>query len=284
MTMFKNLVSVHELEKLIDASACSVVDCRFDLMQPDKGRNDYAAGHIPGAVYADLDRDLASEITDDSGRHPLPASAEFQSLLTGWGIEKGRQMVVYDYANGATAARLWWMMRWVGHENVAVLDGGISAWRQADLKLSSEVPKLDPIEFDVQPDASMVATTGEILAAIQARQAPCLVDARDRPRFEGKTEPIDTVAGHVPGAVNLPFLETVLADGSWLDLPALSAIWQQALGDGPEAPVIAMCGSGVTACHVLLTAHLLDLTPPRLYVGSWSEWIRDDSRPIATGN
>ncbi len=284
MTTFRNLIDAHELEKLIDASACRVVDCRFDLMQPEKGRSDYLTGHIPGAVYADLDRDLASEITEESGRHPLPTLPDFQRLLTGWGIENDTQVVVYDYANGATAARLWWMLRWVGHDKVAVLDGGIAAWERAGLKLSTEIPAFDPVEFNLRPDHGMIATTAEIFDATQSQQPQILLDARDRPRFDGKTEPIDTVAGHVPGAVNLPFLETIRADGTWLPLPELADLWRAALGGCPEAPAIVMCGSGVTACHILLTAHLLELTPPRLYVGSWSEWIRDTSRPIATSN
>lgn len=284
MTTFMNLVSVDELAELIEASACRVVDCRFDLMQPDKGRNDYAAGHIPGAVYADLDRDLASEITEHSGRHPLPDIPVFQALLSSWGIKKDSQLVVYDDANGATAARLWWMMRWVGHENVAVLDGGVSAWQAAGRSLSIEIPEPEPIVFNVRPNVDMIATTDEILDAIRSQQAQCLIDARARPRFEGKTEPIDTVAGHIPGAANLPFLETVRADGAWFGLPELSRVWLEALGNHSEGPVIAMCGSGVTACHIILTAHLLELTPPRLYVGSWSEWIRDESRPVVTSN
>ncbi|MGI9206210.1 MAG: sulfurtransferase [Woeseiaceae bacterium] len=284
MDTYKNLVSVGELEKLIDRSACRIVDCRFDLMQPDKGRDDYAEAHIPGAVYAHLDRDLASEITSDSGRHPLPTPADFNRLLTSWGIEEGCQVVVYDYANGATAARLWWMMRWIGHDNVAVLNGGIQAWQQAGLSLSSEVPELEPVPFAMQPNSAMIATTAEIAGEIDSELSTVLIDARDRARFQGTTEPIDTVAGHIPGAVNLPFPETINADGTWLSLPELSELWQETIGEGAAAPVVAMCGSGVTACHLLLTAHLLDLTPPRLYVGSWSEWIRAADRPIASGS
>ncbi|MGI9262522.1 MAG: sulfurtransferase [Woeseiaceae bacterium] len=284
MNTYRNLVSVQGLNKLIDASACRVIDCRFDLMQPDKGRNDYAEAHVPGALYADLDRDLASEITADSGRHPLPLVERFQDLVTRWGIEEGSQVVVYDQANGATAARLWWMMRWVGHDNVAVLDGGLSAWQRDGMQLSSEVPQLEPVAFNADPDPSMMATTAELLDELNSEHKFAVVDARDRPRFRGEIEPIDSVAGHVPGAVNLPFLETIDADGRWLSLPELSSLWREALGDCAEGPVIAMCGSGVTACHLLLTAHLLDLRPPRLYVGSWSEWIRDESRPIATGS
>lgn len=284
MATYRDLVSVRELEEMIHRSNCRIVDCRFDLLQPDKGRKDYGMAHIPGAIYADLDRDLASQITADSGRHPLPRAADFQALLTSWGIEKGGQMVVYDHANGATAARLWWMMRWMGHDNVAVLDGGLQAWQQAGLPLSNEVPQVTPIPFDGQPNSSMIATTADIADSLDSDNALILVDARDRARFQGATEPIDTVAGHIPGARNLPFLETTTADGFWLSRPELSERWEEALGEHAKAPVVAMCGSGVTACHLLLTAHLLDLRPPQLYVGSWSEWIRDSSRPIATGS
>ncbi len=284
MTTYRDLVSVHELKAMIERSACRVIDCRFDLMQPDKGRKDYGKAHIPGAVYADLDRDLASEITADSGRHPLPSPADFQALLTRWGIEKGGQVVVYDHANGATASRLWWMMRWVGHDSVAVLDGGLLAWQAAGQKLTNEIPQIEPKPFDAHPNSSMIATTADIVDSLNSENALLLVDARDRVRFQGVSEPIDAVAGHVPGAVNLPFLETTDDDGFWLSRPELSKRWQEALGEHAAAPVVAMCGSGVTACHLLLTAHLLGLEPPRLYVGSWSEWIRDTTRPISTGS
>jgi thiosulfate/3-mercaptopyruvate sulfurtransferase len=281
MTSYDHLIEVADLKDSIGSADCRVIDCRFDLMQPEKGRTEYLAGHIPGALYADLDRDLAGPVTEDSGRHPLPGVADFKATLERWGIGNETQVVVYDYASGGLAARLWWMLRWVGHTQVAVLNGGLKAWCKNDGELATEVPEFPDSDFTEVPDLGRVTTTEEISSSITTAGDPHLVDARDRPRFDGQTEPIDTVAGHVPGAVNFPFSEAVNADGTWKSAEELHRMWIEVLGSETPAPFSVMCGSGVTACHLVLAARLAGLDEPRVYVGSWSEWIRDRSRPIA---
>lgn len=279
---YQNLIEVDALKRLIDASECRVIDCRFHLTDPQKGRLEYESQHIPGAVYADLDKDLAGPVTPSSGRHPLPAESALQALLDRWGIEKESQIVVYDHSNGAVAARLWWLMRWANHENIAVLNGGIAAWVRAGYALSDQIPNITAGRYPLKTDPDMVATTADIHGRMQRPQPIRLIDARDPKRFSGEVEPIDAVAGHVPGATNLPFLATVNSDGTWKSREELRRLCQETLENRIESPAVTMCGSGVTACHLLVTAHLLGLSLPKLYVGSWSEWIRDDARPIAT--
>ena len=281
MTSYDKLIDVADLKNLAGSAECRVVDCRFDLLQPEKGRTEYLAGHIPGALHADLDRDLAGPVTDDTGRHPLPDVTEFKSTLECWGIDNDTQVVVYDYANGGLAARLWWMLRWLGHSRVAVLNGGLKAWCADDGDLETEVPEFPESSFTALPDGERVITTDEIISTIAGDGEPHLVDARDRPRFDGKMEPIDTVAGHIPGAVNFPFSEAVNADGTWKSPEELRRLWIEVLGSDNPPPFSVMCGSGVTACHLVLAARLAGLEEPRVYVGSWSEWIRDESRSIA---
>lgn len=283
MRMFTDLISVAETKSLTESSGCRLVDCRFNLLQPDRGRQEYLSGHLPGAVYAHLDDDLASPITESSGRHPLPEAESFARTLGRWGIDNDTQVVAYDHANGSVAARLWWMLRWLGHDKVAVLDGGFAAWTGANESLEDEVPEYAPSEFLAEPDASLIATTEEIATAINTGEILNLIDARDAARFDGEMEPIDTVAGHVPGALNLPFLSGVHPDGVWRSVEHLRHTWDELLSGRPDRPVIAMCGSGVTACHLVISARLSGRPEPRLYVGSWSEWIKDGRRPIATG-
>jgi len=283
MNTYKNLLSASELKTLLEKDRCCVVDCRFDLMQPSKGQADYLQSHIEGAVYAHLDHDLAAPISAESGRHPLPSMHAFQELLNSWGVGSDTQVVVYDYSNGATAARLWWMLRWVGHTNVAVLDGGYAAWLAANNPVDNVIPSIKPVAREFSANMAMVITADEILAA-QSSGTVTLVDARDKTRFDGISEPIDTKAGHVPGALNLPFPETLQSDGRWKPVEELRAIWTDAIRVQEGRPLATMCGSGVTACHLILTAELLGKPLPRLYVGSWSEWIRDSSRAIATSD
>lgn len=284
MTLSGDLIGTEELEQLADDSAVRIVDTRFDLFEPSKGREDYLAGHIPGAVYADLDRDLSSEITPNSGRHPLPDPETFRATVERWGISDDTPVVVYDGGNGAVAVRLWWMLKmWFGHPQVAVLDGGFAAWNDADGVSETAVPEYVSGTFSRSPDISVVATTNEIVDSIESARSLNLVDAREAPRFLGEVEPIDTVAGRIPGARNMPLSGNVNADGTWRSTAELAAAWEPfRSADGDELPVV-MCGSGVTACHLALSAHLTGMPVPRLYVGSWSEWIRDPDRPVATG-
>jgi thiosulfate/3-mercaptopyruvate sulfurtransferase len=282
MKSFCQVIEVAEFKGIAGSTDCRVIDCRFDLMQPEKGRSEYLAGHIPGAVYADLDQDLAGPVTEDSGRHPLPDADVFRGTLEHWGIGPGTQVVVYDYAGGALAARLWWLLRWFGHSRVAVLNGGLRGWLASDGQMETEMPQYPESTLPASPDAGRVLTTGEICATLNEGKELNLVDARDRPRFVGQTEPIDAVAGHVPGASNFPFSENINADGTWKSPQELRRLWAGVLGSDPPPPFAVMCGSGVTACHLVLSAVRAGLAEPRVYIGSWSEWIRDASRPVAS--
>ena len=282
MGNYEKLIEVSELQELIGEAGCRVVDCRFDLMQPDKGHEEYLAGHIPGAVFADLDKDLAGPVTETTGRHPLPDIEVFTATLQGFGIDADTQVVAYDYASGALASRLWWMLRWFGHNRVAVLNGGIKAWLAAGGLLETDVPVYSATVLVASPDDGLVASTDEIAAAVSEGRDLNLVDARDAPRFAGEREPIDAVAGHIPGALNLPFSAGIHEDGTWKSPQEIRSLWAGLFGTDTPPPFTVMCGSGVTACHLALSAEIAGLEPPRVYVGSWSEWIRDPSRPVAT--
>lgn len=285
MTYSGDLVDATELGDLLAAGNCRAVDCRHSLFDADKGRADYQEGHIPGAVHADMDVDLASEITAESGRHPLPDFDAFRTRLENWGIDNDTHVVCYDYANGALAVRLWWMLKyWLGHERVSVLNGGITAWQAAGGDLQTEISRYPGGKFVATPDLSYVTTTAEIAAVVAAGDLPAIADARDETRFRGENEPIDAVAGHIPGAKNLPLGRSLDADGLWRDVPDLAEMWQEFMAGSSTESLTVMCGSGVTACHLVLSARLAGLPPPRLYVGSWSEWIRDESRPIGTAD
>lgn len=279
MDRYELLIEAEALASL-EPAAVAIVDCRFNLLDPGEGPRLYREGHIPGAVYADLDRDLAGPVQPDSGRHPLPDVDEFCDRLECWGIGNDTQVVVYDDRSGALAARLWWLLRWLGHSRVAVLDGGFAAWTAAGLPTETAVPSPPRARFRPAIRNELVMTTRQLCKAMSSGTPMRLVDARDERRFRGEVEPIDAVAGHVPGALNLPFSRNLEADGRWRSPDALAAEWAR-LPDSGET--VAMCGSGVTACHLVLSALRAGLPEPRLYVGSYSEWIRDPARPVAAG-
>jgi thiosulfate/3-mercaptopyruvate sulfurtransferase len=241
----------------------------------------YLAGHVPGARYAHLDKDLAGAVTQGTGRHPLPSAEDFVRCLGAWGITRDCYVVAYDDAGGAIAARLWWMLRWLGHRECAVLDGGISAWLAAGHALEATLPVWResvyvPRELAAQP----IVSTAEIEALLAAGAQ--LLDARGAVRYRGEMEPIDPVAGHIPGALNLPFTELLQSDGTLKPRTALAALFGAIVPNASADNVIAMCGSGVTACHLLLAMEVAGLGTGRLYAGSWSEWIRDPRRPIGS--
>jgi thiosulfate/3-mercaptopyruvate sulfurtransferase len=265
----------------------AVVDCRFDLARPEWGSDAYAAGHIPCAVYAHLDRDLSGPVTPQSGRHPLPEISVFARALSNWGIDDGVQVVAYDQGNGAYAARLWWMLRWLGHKNVVVLNGGFAAWQRAGLTTSTEQPVVQPRQFIARPAQWAVVSTSELARWVADGKlehgAQTLLDARGTDRFAGENETIDPVAGHIPGARSAPFARNLDEQGRFLPAAVLRDRWAEILRGQPPARVILMCGSGVTACHNLLALEMAGLPGARLYAGSWSEWIRDASRPVAAG-
>ncbi len=280
--MHTTLISAAELARHLDDPKWVVVDCRFDLARPASGREAYAAGHIPGARYAHLDDDLSAKITPQTGRHPLPDARAMAATLGSLGIDNETQVVAYDAGNGAYASRLWWLMRWLGSERIAVLDGGFKAWTDAGLPVTSALPTVMATRFDAKPRDTMLLDAAGVGQAA-ADPAWRVLDARGPERYAGAVEPLDTKAGHVPGAHNYPFTNNLGPDGRFLPAAQLKSQLQQSLGTVPAERAIMMCGSGVTACHNLLALEVAGLTGARLYAGSWSEWIRDPARPIALG-
>lgn len=284
--MFSTLISATDLASHTGDSRWLSVDCRFELTQPAAGEAAYRAGHIPNAVYAHLDRDLAAPITPTTGRHPLPSPEQFAATLSAWGVTADTQVVAYDADTGAFAARLWWLLRWAGHRKVAVLDGGFKAWVAAGLPVTDEIPRRAPTRFAAQSDREAWLDASQVTERVDKNDWR-LLDARAPERFAGEVEPIDPVAGHVPGARNHPFALNLAADGRFLPAEELRARFEQSQrSDGQpvsDAHTIAMCGSGVTACHLLLALEIAGKPGAKLYAGSWSEWIRDASRGIAKG-
>jgi len=276
------LVDTATLSRELGRGDWIVVDCRFTLTDPPAGRAAYDRGHIPGARYAHLDDDLARPPSASEGRHPLPDRDRFTATLGSWGIRAGDKVVAYDEGSGAIAARLWWLLGWVGHERRAVLDGGFAAWQEAGLPVERTAPAFAARSYEARRrERDPVVATAEIAAAQAA--GDLLVDARAAPRYRGEQEPIDPKAGHVPGARNRPFSANVTAAGRFRPPAELRVELTELLaGRGPER-LVAMCGSGVTACHLLLAMEVAGLPGGRLYAGSWSEWIRDPARPIKTG-
>jgi thiosulfate/3-mercaptopyruvate sulfurtransferase len=276
----KILFSVDELHSLQAGNEHLIVDCRFDLGEPDKGYQAYLKAHIPGAVYAHLDNDLSSPVTSTSGRHPLPDADRFALFLGRSGWRPGMTLVAYDDAGGAIAARLWWLMKYFGHDSAAMLDGGVSAWQAAAYGFDEGQGIKDQqssAKYSIQGD--LVMSTLQVKNGLADKDL-LLVDARAAGRFNGDNEPIDTVAGHIPGAVNYPYDGNLDGSGLFKATDDIRREHLKLVGNNPSSETVHMCGSGVTACHNLFAAELAGLEPSKLYVGSWSEWIRDPSRPI----
>lgn len=276
------LIDIHALAKLLDDPKLCLIDCRFSLDQPDQGRFDYAAGHIPGARYMHLDKDLSAKVVPGTtGRHPLPDPEVLQARLQRIGLNNADQVVVYDDGAGLFAARLWWSLRWLGHTRVKVLDGGFQAWTAAGLPVSQETPRpAAEGNFQGQADNSKLIDAAEIAQRLEDSSLQ-LLDARGPARYRGEVEPLDPVAGHIPGAANLPCAENTLADGRWLTPEQLKTRFSPWHDSGKE--LVSYCGSGVTACHNILAAVEAGLPEPKLYAGSWSQWITDPQRPVARG-
>jgi thiosulfate/3-mercaptopyruvate sulfurtransferase len=283
MRHFTTLLDANTLLERISGGNLAIFDCRFDLSKVQWGEAEYAAAHLPGAIYLHLDRDLSSPITATSGRHPLPDPHRFAARLAELGVDANTQIVAYDQGNAAYAARTWWLARWIGLRNVAVLDGGFAAWRAAGLPLEQTPPAPRPAgSLAVAIDAHAWVSTADV-DELRRRPGNLLVDARAAERFAGRNETIDPVAGHVPGARNHPFLANLDATGKFLPAHALRERFGTLLGSLPASSLVSMCGSGVTACHNLLALEHAGLAGARLYAGSWSEWIRDPRRAVATG-
>jgi len=277
------LVTTEDLARHLDDPNWIVFDCRFTLTDPEGGRLSYAKGHIPGARYVHLDEDLAAPVVEGrTGRHPMPDVKALAERLCAWGVGVNRQVVVYDDSFGAMAVRMWWLLRWLGHPAVALLDGGYPKWLREKLPVSTDIPESHKGHCACLPEPTQLVDAKDVLRASQTGDA-LIIDARPERRFTGEYEPLDPVAGHIPGSINWSFEENLDIDGTFLPPEALRENFQALLKGRPAWQVIHTCGSGVTACHNLLAMEIAGLPGSRLYPGSWSEWITDPSRPIALG-
>ena len=282
------------LDTLVDAATLAahlgdpqwvIVDCRHDLVQPEQGRAEYFQGHIPGAHFAHLDHDLASAKNGRNGRHPLPEPAALADRLGRAGLQRGKQLVAYDAQGGMYAARLWWLARWLGHHDVAVLDGGWQAWMAQGRPVSTEVPPEQATRFEanVVQDAPVGSVAVDHQFLLERLNRTALIDARAPDRFRGENETLDPVGGRIPGARNRFFRDNLGADGRFKPAGELRAEFASVLAGAPPGEVVHSCGSGVSACHNLLAMEIAGLTGSRLYPGSWSEWCADPARPVAKG-
>lgn len=277
---YKTLIDAATLAEHLGDPDWVVADCRFSLEDTELGRRNYQKAHIPGSVYAHLDEDLSSPVIPGvTGRHPLPKIEGITETFSSWGIDEQVQVAAYDDGPGNIAARLWWLLRWLGHEGVAVLDGGWSAWERQRLPTQTSQETRPARSFHPRPRPELVVETREVLEKLNDKEHR-LLDARAPERYRGEVEPLDPVAGHIPGALNLPHAGNVDERGHFLSSKQLRARFLPALGDLPAGKAIAYCGSGVTAAHNLLAMLHAGLGEGVLYAGSWSEWITDPDRPI----
>lgn len=265
-------------EELAQHPEWRIFDCRHDLANPQQGEQQYAEAHIPGALFAHLDRDLSAPRSGGNGRHPLPEARSFMGWLGRQGLKPADTVVCYDGGAGAMAARLWWMLRWAGHEQVSVLDGGLAKWQREGRTVTAEVPSYASASYPGRAKASMHAS----LALVEKKlKRAALLDARAPVRYRGEQEPIDPVAGRIPGAKNRFSNDNLAADGTFKKPEALRAEFESALAGRNPGDVINYCGSGVAACHNALAMEIAGLTGSRVYIGSWSEWSADPTRPIS---
>ncbi len=283
--MYTTLISATELARLMNTSPTVVLDCRHDLMDTDAGQRAYDQAHLPGALFASIDRQLSGQkrAIDEkfNGRHPLPDVKDFIQTLQTWGISCDTQVVAYDAHGGMYAARLWWMLRWVGHRAVAVLDGGLPSWNALALPVTDQSSKAEPGEIKLRESLVTQVDVNEVHANL-ASGLRILVDARSPDRYRGENETIDPVGGHVPGAKNRFFKDNLQLDGYFKSAQQLQLEWQKIVPDASQA--IMQCGSGVTACHNLLALEIAGLHGAALYPGSWSEWCADPTRATAQGS
>jgi thiosulfate/3-mercaptopyruvate sulfurtransferase len=280
----RTLIQTEELAARLGDPDWIIVDCRFTLSDPEAGIESWRRSRLPGAHYLHLEDDLSGPVTEYSGRHPLPDPAALAARLAQCGITPQSRVVVYDDSFGSIAGRLWWMLRWLGHDAVALLDGGFQKWRRERRELESGHPATGGAggRLDARPARGAWVAATEVEQAL-ARGGALLIDARAPERFTGEAEPFDPVAGHIPGAVNRPFEDNLDIDGTFLSPQELRAAFEAVLGALPPQRAVHFCGSGVTACHNLLAMEIAGLGGSRLYPGSWSEWITDPRHPIAVG-
>ncbi|MDD5580826.1 MAG: sulfurtransferase [Methylobacter sp.] len=277
---YNTLVSAATLNQHINNTNWIIIDCRFSLADTEAGVKAYRRGHIPHARYAHLDKDLSSGITAHTGRHPLPGFTALTKKLGDWGIANHSQVVVYDDAGGVFAARLWWLLYCLGHENAAVLNGGIKQWLKEGYKTTTTLPTSKTTTFRPYLNDELWVNAVQVQNNL-AKKSICLIDARSAERFRGEEEPIDPIAGHIPGAVNRPFQLNLDANGLFLSGDDMYKQFKQIIGDKAPEHVVHMCGSGVTACHNVLAMEYAGLKGSKLYAGSWSEWIRNKNRAVS---
>ena len=276
--MYNTLIDAQTLGGRLSGPDWIIADCSYDLADKQAGYRSYLAGHIPGAVYAGLHSDLSgSRPATDCGRHPVPPVGELEEKLSAMGINNHSQVVAYDRSGGAFAARLWWLLRYAGHDGAAVLDGGLGAWRKAGYCLETKEPGIVTGCFKARPESGRLVKLHEVPAL------SCLVDSREPSRYRGETEPVDRVGGHIPGALNHYWKDNLDGQGKVLPPDRLGEIFCEIYAGAQAEDVTFYCGSGVTACHNLLAAVHAGYPLPRLYAGSWSEWCSDPGRPVATG-
>ena len=283
---FSTLISAPELAAQLNNANWVVCDCRHDLTSYEAGRRAYAEAHVPGARFLHLDEDLSGPKTGINGRHPLPHPITFTLRLAALGIDNNTQVVAYDAMGGVYASRLWWMLRWVGHKNVAVLDGGIDAWVKAGQPVTAALPAIKPVRYNPNPSPQLAVNAKDVAANLDHpdHKAFQVIDARSADRFRGENETLDPVAGHIPGAVNRFFKDNLAADGSFKPPQALRQEFNVVIAGREPKAVVHQCGSGVTACHNLLAMEVAGLGGSRLFPGSWSEWVSDRRRPVAVGS
>jgi len=282
--MHTTLISTDELARELADPALVLVDCRHNLSDVEAGERAYLASHLPGARFMHMDRDLSGERTGTNGRHPLPDVAALSAGLSRIGIDASKQVVAYDQNNGMWASRLWWLLHWLGHEAAAVLDGGIDKWIAEGRPTTADMPRVTPARF-VAMTPRPVASSAEILQHLRDQAAALtIVDARAPERFRGDIEPLDPVAGHIPGAINRPYGANLTPRGTFKPAELLRSEFEAQLGAAPLSSVVHQCGSGVTACHNLLAMAVAGLPGSRLYPGSWSEWVSDPTHPVARGS
>lgn len=278
------LISPQALAERQQSPGLVILDCRFALEDPDYGLQSYSEGHIAGALFADLERDLSGPVIKGvTGRHPLPDAVKLNERLRAWGINDDSDIVLYDDGPGAFAARAWWLLAWLGKRSgVSILDGGLKAWHGAGFPLSLDAASVMPGRFVGHADAGLLVDA-QALGRRLGQPGLTLLDARAEPRFRGEVEPLDPVAGHIPGARCAAFSGNLGSDGRFLPAAQLRERFAALLGERPAAELVAYCGSGVTACHNLFALCLAGYPLAPLYAGSWSEWITDPQRPVATG-
>ncbi|MBL8447510.1 MAG: sulfurtransferase [Zoogloeaceae bacterium] len=278
---YQTLISAQDLARHLHDPDWRLFDCRHDLRDPEFGRRAYGVGHLPGAIHLHLDEDLSGPRTGTNGRHPLPDPARLTARLETCGVGNHTQVVAYDDAGGMFAARLWWLLRWLGHRRVAVLDGGLQAWGRSAGPLTQAPPTLAPLPYVMAP--APLAVDGDEVAAHLDDPQRLLLDARSPDRFRGQNETLDPVGGHIPGAINRWFQDNLGTDGCFKQPSVLREEFGTLLKGRPAQQVVHQCGSGVTACHNLLAMESAGLAGSRLYPGSWSEWCANPQRPTVTG-